>query len=235
MQSIPGAFVEIDRIEFSPAGTTALLYSESRQRVQVITHLPESSQVTHELDLSSLSLPVVSLAVADSGALILAGVSDGERGEIYRITSDNAITSIHGGWLPSALRFLPDGDTALACDRELNQVLLVSGIGETPVVTQLAGSEEGANAPGHIELLRGGKTVVVANTKANSLLLIDLEKSTTSLVPIPASATDLKAMRQRGGIAITTSDPPAFWYLGDNTDTPVLSFIADMTAIASKR
>lgn len=234
MQSITGALTSWDAIEFSASGSAAVLYSASSQRIQTVTGLPDSPQLAQDLDASTLAAPVISLAIADDGATVLAGVSDGQSGAVYRITTDGAVNMLTTT-APSALRLIPQTDSALIADSQLNQVLLVSGLSGTPTVKQLAGADDGASGPSQIELLAGNRTAVVANSKANSLLFLDLQSSKIVSVPILGPAVSLRPVRSRTGLAAVTASPSAFWLVSGNLDAPLVSLIADLAALAGNQ
>jgi hypothetical protein len=235
MQPITGAFPQYDAIEFSASGFTAALYSAANQRIQIVTGLPDSPALSQDLDVSSLGAPVFSIAVADDASIVLVGTSDGQSGAVYRITPDNVTVNILTAAVPSALRLIPQTDSALIADSQVNQVLLVSTLSGTPSVKALAGPDDGASGPDRIELLAGNRLAVVANLSASSVLFIDLQLAKSTSVPINAPAISLKPIKLRTGLAIVTAAPAAYWLVSNGPDGPVISLIADLAAIAGNQ
>ncbi len=48
LQPVAGAFLHGDRVDFSVSGSTAALYSASRQRIQIIGNLPDTAAIRQE-------------------------------------------------------------------------------------------------------------------------------------------------------------------------------------------
>jgi hypothetical protein len=234
--TIAGAFSRSDRIEFSPAGSVAALYSAALQRIQILSNLPESPQVAQEFDLSSLSAPVTSLAIDDTSNL-LVGTSDGDIGGVYRIFPDSATTPLFTLGVPSAITFVAGTGTALVADSQTNQVLLVSGISGSPSTTVLAGPDNGVHGPNQIEVLAENRYALVANGNpangsSNSLLSIDLQAGGVTAFPISASASGIVPLINRAGLAVSSSAPEVFWLFGNTAGNPALSFVADVSQTA---
>ncbi len=175
------------------------------------------------------------MAVNDDGSMLLVGISDGQSGAVYRLTSDNALTNILSTASPSALRFVPQSDSALVADGQLNQILLLSTLSGSVGVKALAGADDGASGPNQIEVLADNRTAVIGNSGASSLLLIDLQLGTSRSFPIFAPAVSMRTVRMRSGVALSTSGPPAYWLLGGEFGNPVLTMIADSALAANKQ
>ncbi len=233
--AVSGAFSHADCVEFSVSGSTVALYSASAQRIQIVTNLPGSASVQQEFDVSSLSMPFTAMAVSDDGTTVLAGVSSGQSGAVYRLSAGSAIENVLSAASPSALRFLPQTDSALLADSALNQILLLRELSGTVAVKVLAGPEEGANGPNQIEVLADNRTIVVGNAGANSLLLIDVLRGTTTVLPTFAPVSAMRTVKMRSGVALATEGPPAYWLFGGEPAHPVLTLIADPAAVANQQ
>ena len=209
--TISGAFPNSDRVEFSPTGSTAALYSASLQSVQVITGLPNLPQVSQQFDVSSLPASLTALAVTDDGATLLAGVSDfrSSTGGVYLISAANGARRVASAVFPAAIRFA-QSDSAVVADSGTNQVLLFSGITGTFTSTVLAGSADGVKSPTQIEIIAGGYAVLVANTSSDALLWIDIPTAKTTPVPFLYRVEALHAVTGNP-VVFVSSSPFALW------------------------
>ena len=159
--SIANSFAHSDRIAFSPSGSTAVLYSATARRAQVITGLPANPRLNRTVDLSaSGNSDVTSIAVSDDGQTILAGVSDGAQGAIWNFTSGQSAQQVTAAGVPSAMRFFSGKKDAVAVDRGWRQVLLLPSASAARTV---AGAVEGIGAPADVEISADQQTIWVAD------------------------------------------------------------------------
>jgi hypothetical protein len=99
----------------------------------------------------------------------------------------------------------------------------------------LAGTEDGANGPNQIQLLTDNKIAVISNLNSNALLFIDLQTGKVTPVPTSAPAVNLIPIKSRLGVAFLTTSPTAYWLARPGDQGPVISFVADLTSIASNQ
>lgn len=73
-------------VAFSAAGKAAAFYFEDKRQVAIVRGLPGDAVVT-EADASTLPGEVRSIAIADDGEFLLAGVREAGTGSVYRLNS----------------------------------------------------------------------------------------------------------------------------------------------------
>lgn len=109
MRPIEGVSPAPGRIVFSPSGSAAVLYQRDARALEVITGLPGAT-ATRRIDISAWDGEPTSLAVADDGGLVLAGLPGlgilSISGDDFRVIPYDVPVS--------AIAFAPRGSFALA-------------------------------------------------------------------------------------------------------------------------
>ncbi|MBI3469926.1 MAG: hypothetical protein HY013_01050, partial [Candidatus Solibacter usitatus] len=106
-----------DRIVLSPGGRSAALYSAGRNRVQIVTGLPDKAVLDREVDLSELVRPPSLLAINDEGNRVLAAAPDTDSTALYTLESGSPARYLMALGEVSAMAFAPNGTDAAIADR----------------------------------------------------------------------------------------------------------------------
>ena len=226
LREIPAAYAQSTRTEFSNSGSVAALYSSSRQRIQILTNLPDAPQLGPEFDLSSLPQPLTSLAVADDGATLLLGVSDGETGAVLRMSDPQTTVSLLTAGTPSSIKFL-DAGTALIADSKTSQLLLLTQLFSAPSITAVAGPDDGLANPSQIEVFAGQHLAAIANAEGNAVLTLDLNTLKLTSFPAGFAVSSLAPIANRSGLLVVNADSTLFWLLAQTSGGTRLTFLPD--------
>jgi FOG: WD40 repeat len=173
-QTLEGSIAPADLIAFSSSGDFAAAYSSAAGKLQVWRSLNQDPVLDREIDASgvralAISSDGASIVAATAGGLLLLGPSDSRSlsaGESYRDVA-----------------FLPGTHDLVAVDDTLDQALLLRRVDGDVRISTLASSAEGLAGPFKIAISADAQKVIVANARAQSLLILDLALgSATSLV-----------------------------------------------------
>jgi hypothetical protein len=211
---IPGAFDSPDRIDFSPNGSVAALYSSQRQTVQLIGGLPGSPQVTGERTAAISWGGVSAVAVSDDGEAVLLGSSDGENGAVMLLPADGPPRTLLSVAFPSALRFFPQTHDALLADSKRNQILLLRDTTGMFAFSALAVEAQGVGAPSDIEISDDQKCALVVNRQPKTLLAIDIASGNTNSVTSALAHTSLGRIARNAGLFTSISEDGTAWLIG---------------------
>ncbi len=192
LKPIANSFAHSDRVAFSPSGSVAVLYSADRGQAQILAGFPHP-EIARTVDVSGMGLPLTSIAVSDDAQTLLAGVSDGNNGAIWRFAAGQDPQQIAAAGVPSSIRFFDGKRDAVIADAGWHQVSVLSN-GAAPQM--IAGSAQGVNSPADVEISADQQTVWVCDS-ANGLFRIDLSSSSVAAVDgaIPAA----RVLRLMGG------------------------------------
>ena len=86
------------------------------------------------------SAPLNSLAISDDAQAILVGTSDGTAGQVWLIGGTQSPQPLLKVGVPAAMRFFDGTHNALVADRGMQQVALLTGIGQAFNFQVLAGA-----------------------------------------------------------------------------------------------
>lgn len=217
MAPISGAMPQPDRIEFSPSGSFAVLYSKALQKLQVIGGLPDSPGVSRELDASGLTSALAALAVSDDGQAVLAGTSGG-----VALMGNGAV--IWGAGTPSALRFVPATRDAVLADSQGNQIVLLANVTGTVGVQVLATGAQGVSAPADLRI-SPDKRVFVANSGTGNVLILGLDGTVAAALDCGCTPGGIAALGAGSVYLLSDSGNPASWLFDIRDATPALRFL----------
>src|SRR4029077_18517119 len=83
MRRVPDAMRNVDHINLSPSGKSAVVHSSASNRMQVLSGLPDQPLVSWGTALAFLPGSVTALIVSDDARFVLAAFSHGETGSLF--------------------------------------------------------------------------------------------------------------------------------------------------------
>jgi hypothetical protein len=198
------------RVFLNPSGTLALLYSPDTQQFQFAGGLdqpPDAPHLHHSFDGSMLRGAFVAAALANATPCALIASDDGTTSYIQEICATITSTPIIVATFPathisSVAWFHQDAD-AIAADQTGNRILLISGIGNGSPPVQLAGSEQGIQAPSALLSLDDTHIAVIGSETSTLLVFDATNPANPRTVALPAAPTRLELMDSSGILALT--------------------------------
>ena len=140
--SLAGAFPVADLAAFSPFGRSAVLFSVSAKRLQVIAGLPDAPQIVRDLDVGVLPEPPEAMAISDDAGSVLLSSA----GAVYWLLPGGSTRMVVNVADVPALVFFPNSANAAIGDRTAGSVYLfrnlAGGITTSLLATGLDGLEE---------------------------------------------------------------------------------------------
>jgi hypothetical protein len=204
----------------SPSGGAAAFYSEGTRQIEVVTGLPANARRAFSRELDAPA--VVSLAVNDSGEVVLCGVREGERGEVLALRANGPATPVlQAGW-PSAIAFARHSRQAVIADRTLNQVIAADVRPEGANVRILAGAADNIAAPEALAVQGDLSRVLVLNRGNRSILVLSLTGKGSTILECPFDGAGIGPLREEGLYAVWSADGHAAGLL--RTDTVDVQF-----------
>src|SRR5688572_27601034 len=109
-----------DQVAVSPTGTAMAFYFRNDNRLQIVSGLPDSPEVSSGTDLAVLPGLLASLAVSDDGRAALAAFTDGAAGAVYLVTPEEKRVIAHSEDV-RAMTFLSNSLNAVFADAAANE------------------------------------------------------------------------------------------------------------------
>lgn len=200
--AIPGALPRADLVAFSPSGGVAAFYNTTSDEAQVITGLPNTPQISHQIQQVKLPEPVSTLAISDDGSVFVAG-SQGNH--IYLLSQNSAPQLLWSAGDLAALAFYPAQHSLVACDRSSGSLVILDQVGTALTTRTLAGPLPSLGPGVNLQLDDSGKRVVISNPASNQVHVIDQSGSVQSL-SLPASPVSIKQLANPTLFALTEVD-----------------------------
>jgi hypothetical protein len=164
---VDAALGSADWAAFSPRGTSAVLYSASAGRLQIIGGLPTAPKVSRDLDASTLPGQPLTAAVTDDGSTLVISTGDA----IYVVGPGGPATSVLSGQKIQAVAALPNSSDVVAADSADGTIYLLQNLSSAPVARILASQVAGAD---YLSTTSDGAIVLAAQPGASSLSMIDV-------------------------------------------------------------
>jgi hypothetical protein len=227
---IVGALTGPDRIEFSPAGSAAAIYSSKRQRIQVLGYLPRSPQVLREFDASGLGAPVHGFAISDDGQAILIGTSGPDDGLLALVTADNQVNVIGRDGDFAIIQFFANSHDVVVADRKWNRVFLLEDV--TGISTQrvIATEAEGLKTPSDVRTSAIGRRVFVSDQGVGGILDLDVDSGVAAWISCSFFPTRFRTLRQESSLLVSDFHSGNFWIF-DIARTDQLSFVPNFSGV----
>jgi hypothetical protein len=190
---IDGAISGVTRIAISPAGATALVYSETSGKAQIV----RGTAVLGEI---GLPLPVTALAVNDSGELALFAAQDGI---VYSVAPGGAPQPVYQGGAVAGIAFLRNSREAVAAGA--GQVTWIRDNAGVPSPVSLADVRN----PRAIAVSESGDRALVADD-AGGIISLPFSGEAASRISCACAAAQFQRLHGRDLFLLTSdlgSDP----------------------------
>jgi len=218
--SICGAIPQPDIVAFSPGASTAALYSRAEGRLQVITGLPGSPQLTRIVPGSDLPDEVQYLAVADDGVTLAEGTA---HNAVYVLPQLGLPRLLYTAGDLQGMAFAPRTGDLVAFDRAAGTAFLLQDVEGASSYVLLADGLSGLDGNVFLQTSRAG--AVIASTKSNSLWEINLQSLQAQNVPLPGMPQMLQPLRISGDFLLFFRTGLPAWILDSNSAEPGISFV----------
>jgi hypothetical protein len=157
-------------------GTSAVLISAAESTFQVVTGLPDKPVFSQSISFGNVGRPITAVALDTDAQNILAGFSDGSKGEVDWFNAMGARTVILPASEPSAIVFTNGDQDAAVADRGSNQVFVIRQVTTSRQLVSVA------SAPDAIEPVAlsvwNSTHLLVASAGSKNLLDVDLTQMT---------------------------------------------------------
>jgi hypothetical protein len=200
----------ITRLAVSPRGSSAALYCNRTQSIQVVTGIPNDPGVTAQIDMSDLPLELTALAVSDDGKAVLCGIQESGVGlvylssfeqEDYEPTWRTEVAAVCGE--VSEVAFLRNSKNALVADRARDRVFRLQKTPAGFAQVSVASLEDGVCGPVALALSDDGSRVFIANSGSSSILIKGLMEGVSYLLPCKTLPTKLARMNGQSVYQLT--------------------------------
>jgi hypothetical protein len=225
LNPISGTMANVERVDFSPSGSAAVLYSRSSQRLQVLAGLPDSPSLVMDVDTTSWAATLTSAAVCDDAAVVLVGASAGDNTLLAMLGSAGQLNAIANVSSISAIRFMVQTHDAVAVDSQRNQVLfLKAGQDASYSARVLGGDAQGLSAPSDVELSTDGSRVYVANSGTNAISIVEIATGNSQSLNCDFALAGFQ--RLTGSVVrVTGQNTNSVWVLDTDAVSPQISFV----------
>jgi hypothetical protein len=203
IHGIENARPNATRIIPSPSSETVAVYFKDTATVQVLTGLPNATNVVYEFQVPD---EIGAIAVNSDGSNVLYAVAEGERDGLFLRTSSGETQKLGAAGKAAALAFSPSGSDAIVADSGAQEVLLVRG----GALELLAGERDGIQNPAAVAFSPRG--VLVANEGTKSVGLIPTDRGVPQYVACECTPKLLNTLS------------PGVFQLTENGDGPVWIF-----------
>lgn len=222
---ISGAMASVDRVDFSPSGSAAILYSSSAQHLQILAGLPDSPNVVLDVDTRPWAKTLTAAAVSDDAAVVLVSLSDGDSAVIAVLGGAGQPNTAANVSAVPAMRFIGKTHDAVAVDSQANQVFLLRAEQDELYSTRLlAGESQGVTAPADVELSTDGSRVYVSNSGTNVISILDI--ATGNQLSLNCDFALAGFQRLIGSVVrVTGRNTNSVWVMDTDSASPRISFV----------
>lgn len=209
----------------SPSCDNGLVYSLSRGSGLLISGLPSSAHV-QSIALTT-SGPLISAAVSDSGAILVAKPNSDGTASLEIVSPSGAAQALSSSLRKiGGMTFLPSSDSAIVADSATNTIYFGRQLSSGPSFAVIATSAQGIRSPRAVASSADGHFAFVVNGAGNNLVRIDL---TSTAAPLPiacgCSPTELIPLAGNAGYQITDATAGVIFALNGDGQTPRTVFI----------
>ena len=166
-QSIQQDAAPVDRVELSPSGSAAALFSESVGRIFAFRNLAASPTFIGAFEVGDLG-KVSAFGISDSGESVLVGVSDGTAGALFLLNLGQQHRLVASTRHVSAIQFLHQSSGAVIADDVDNKVYGFIGGPIFPIATE----EDGVTGPIDIAVAADNSKAFVINAGSQAITKI---------------------------------------------------------------
>lgn len=217
----------VDRIILSPTGAAAAV--QRGASIEIVTGLPETSATQWS---STLPGAPETLAVADNGKAVIAVVTGGE-------SRFAAVLAPAGGWRylaaidgTASVTFLRNREDAVFTDAAANQVFSVRDVTGAAQILALAGEREGISQPVAVAASADNRSVVVANSAAGGIVVLNLSGGAMTAVISRCASTGLERLAGNSVFRLTGPESPQLCLLDADSSSPRVVFVPPPPRVA---
>jgi hypothetical protein len=217
-------FTGSDAIAVSPTGSAAAFYERARNRIQVITGLPQAATSAREFDLSAFPGELIWLAVNDSADSVIASLSGIEQNAAV-VFGDGTARVLTLPQHVTAATFLKGSHDLLIADGPANQIYLLKDRSGDSDATLLAGEAQGIASPVAVAISRDGKRAFVANSGNPGIASIDLVGGDVTITPCRRPPAQLAPMNGNAVFRLTEPSAETMWLFDGDASEPQIVFV----------
>jgi len=194
--ALSGAMPAADWVAFSGSATSAVLFSSSAQRLQLLTGLPAAPQVALDLDASTLPEQPLTAAVSDDGRLLVMASGN----SVYRLSPGGAPQLLLSAGRIVSVAVLLNGAGVAVSDTSTASIHVLRNLDSTPQIQVLASGLQGI---GKLYPASDGAALFVARPGVKAVSSVDLASGALQTFPSAAALADLVPLRNRDTFLIS--------------------------------
>jgi len=227
---LPTSLRAPDLISFSPSASAAVLFSKAESRLAVLTGLPGAPQVARQIDGADLPAGLRELAIADDGATVIAGTSDGRA---LLLASDRSQRLLYSVADLGGMAFVPGSTDAVVFDREGGRAVLIANAATAPAMRPLA--EGLAPQTGATMLQVDSRAALISATGTKDVWRIDLRTQQVQDIRLSSALTMMQPLRAAGRYLLSAQPGQPAWVLDTSSETSTVYFVPRQMAAARVR
>lgn len=204
VDSIGSAMAAADWVVFGPSGQSAMLFSASANRLQVLSGLPDAPRITLDLDGATLPERPHTGTVSDDGRLVLIASFHA----VYRLGEENGAQLLLSGARISSVAVFHNGRDAAVSDHGTGTVYLLPNAAAAAGPRVLASGLDGA---GKIWPSWDGTMVFVARASALTMSSVVVASGEVRSFASYAAPVTLQPLRNRDTFLISASQGEPGW------------------------
>jgi len=202
--AVDGAMPAPDWISFSPASASAILFSSSSNRLQVLAGLPDAPTIAVDLDTTILpEQPRIAAVSDDSRTLLVAS-----RRAVYLVLPDGTAHLLMAAEEIAALALFRNGTDAAVSERGTGSIHLLQNVSTAPVERVLASGLQGL---GKLYPSWDGGAIFAAGQGTRTVSSIDLASGEIQSIDCGAAPVTLSPMRSRDTFLISARPHQPGW------------------------
>jgi len=226
--ALPAGLSAPDLISFSPNASAAVLFSAAESRVAVLNGLPAAPQAARHIEGAALPADIRELAIADDGATVIAGTSDGR---VLVLAGDGSQRLLYSAGELGGVAFVPGSTDAVVFDRQGGRAMLIANAATAPAMRPLA---EGLPAPqtGALMLQVDTRAALVSAAGASDVWRIDLQTQQVQDIRLSSGLTMMQPLRAAGRYLLSAQPGQPAWVLDTSGETSAVFFVPRQIAAA---
>ena len=194
-----------DWVAFSLSARSAVLFSSSTNRLQVVTGLPDAARVLMDSDAATFPEPPVAAAVSEDGSLVLVASSR----SVFVMPADGAPRLVLSGTRIRSLAVLRNGADAVAGDDGTGSVHLLTAVGGPAPAARVLAS--GLYLLGDLYPSADGASLFVARPGARTISWIDMASGAVESMQSDVPLSGLTPLRNRDTFLIAARPRQPGW------------------------
>jgi len=207
----PGALMTV-----SATGSAMVTYDADRNRLFLFTGLPDSAAFAGEFDLSNVSERPTSLAVNDSGEIVLVSFSQ----SVVAFSADGSIATLDGPRRGTAMKFLSRSRDAVIADGSTNTFYLIRDLPRATETKILADTIE---EPIAVAVSNDNKQVFAASARSGDVTAVELSTGNTSVVSCFCKPSTLASLNGNAIFRLTEPSGNPLWVFdGDGPERRIV-------------